>query len=289
MSVNVKLGNDTINNVDSVRLRSADVEGEYCKFQEKIDVPYVEYVMDNSDNIISATIHNTNTIPNSIFSSNTTLKTINIDTSCTKTGVSSFAHSYIQTVNGFSQSNITYFGYSSFLDCQQLVLDTLPQNTRFIGQACFQSCFKVTFSVFPHTITRIAPYAFYGCTQVTFSSLPDNVNAVEVYVFGGCSGITTFDTNNASKIEDYAFYNCTGLLSVVLSANTSELRSSAFSNCTSLTSITCKATTPPTIQSSTFQSVPPDCAIYVPADSVSAYKAATNWSTRADYIQAIPS
>lgn len=32
MSVNVKLGNDTINNVDSVRLRSADVEGEYYAF-----------------------------------------------------------------------------------------------------------------------------------------------------------------------------------------------------------------------------------------------------------------
>lgn len=32
MSVNVKLGNETINNVDTVRLRSADVQGEYCEF-----------------------------------------------------------------------------------------------------------------------------------------------------------------------------------------------------------------------------------------------------------------
>jgi len=52
-----------------------------------------------------------------------------------------------------------------------------------------------------------------------------------------------------------------------------------------LFSVTCKAATPPTITANPFTSVE---HIYVPAASVDAYKAATNWSTYADKIQAIP-
>lgn len=59
-------------------------------------------------------------------------------------------------------------------------------------------------------------------------------------------------------------------------------------NSLKLTSITCKAITPPRIENNTFNNVPADCAIYVPSESVDAYKAASNWSARAAYIQAIP-
>ena len=52
-----------------------------------------------------------------------------------------------------------------------------------------------------------------------------------------------------------------------------------------LVSVTCKAATPPTITASPFTSVE---HIYVPAESVDAYKAATNWSSYASRIQAIP-
>lgn len=47
-----------------------------------------------------------------------------------------------------------------------------------------------------------------------------------------------------------------------------------------------KATTPPTLGQ---EALGYPVAIYVPAESVEAYKAATNWSTYADRIQAIPS
>lgn len=57
---------------------------------------------------------------------------------------------------------------------------------------------------------------------------------------------------------------------------------------TKMKSITCKAIIPPSIQSTSFSNVPADCPIYVPSESVDAYKAASNWSARAAYIQAIP-
>lgn len=48
----------------------------------------------------------------------------------------------------------------------------------------------------------------------------------------------------------------------------------------------CYPTTPPTLGSQAFQRTP--LAIYVPAESVEAYKAASGWSTYANVIQAIP-
>jgi hypothetical protein len=40
-------------------------------------------------------------------------------------------------------------------------------------------------------------------------------------------------------------------------------------------------TTPPAIQSKTFSNIQSDCVIHVPAESLEAYKTASNWSTHA--------
>lgn len=49
-----------------------------------------------------------------------------------------------------------------------------------------------------------------------------------------------------------------------------------------------KAVTPPTIENNTFNDIPSDAIIYVPTESVEAYKAATNWSAQASKIQPMP-
>ena len=53
------------------------------------------------------------------------------------------------------------------------------------------------------------------------------------------------------------------------------------------TSITFLSTTPPTAGINVFENMG-NIPIYVPAESVETYKAATNWVTYADRIQAIP-
>jgi hypothetical protein len=55
-----------------------------------------------------------------------------------------------------------------------------------------------------------------------------------------------------------------------------------------LTSITCNATTPPTLEDAFAFENTDNCPIYVPAESVDTYKAASGWSTYADRIQPIP-
>ena len=83
------------------------------------------------------------------------------------------------------------------------------------------------------------------------------------------------------------FASCRKLSSVVIPKTMEYIGKDAFSYCTSLTSVTCLAENPPELgNSGVFYNS--TCPIYVLAESVDAYKSATNWSTYASRIQAIP-
>ena len=77
------------------------------------------------------------------------------------------------------------------------------------------------------------------------------------------------------------------ITSVVIPKSVTSIGESAFLNCTALTSITMESATPPTIATTTFSGVPETCAITVPTASTTAYKSATNWSSRGAHIQEV--
>ena len=58
----------------------------------------------------------------------------------------------------------------------------------------------------------------------------------------------------------------------------------AFQNCSSLTSVYCKPTTTPVVGAELFDSDDSISKIYVPANSVAAYKSASGWSDYSSYI-----
>lgn len=93
---------------------------------------------------------------------------------------------------------------------------------------------------------------------------------------------------NVTSIGDMAFDNNVTMLSVTIGDRITSIGSRAFNSCIKLKSITCLATTPPTLGSGAFGSKN-DCPIYVPAESVEAYKAASGWNAYTSRIQAIPS
>ena len=98
---------------------------------------------------------------------------------------------------------------------------------------------------------------------------------------------TTFNIpSGTTKIGSYAFNHCSKLASVTIPNSVTSIGQSAFEYCSALTSVTIQATTPPSLGSYAFEETN-NCPIYVPAESVDAYKTATNWSSLADRIQAI--
>ena len=105
-------------------------------------------------------------------------------------------------------------------------------------------------------------YAFQDCSSLTSVTIPDSVTTIGAWAFRGCSSLTSVTIpDSVTAIEYYAFYSCS-----------------------SLTSIYCKAITPPAGGASMFSSNASDRKIYVPTESVEAYKSASRWSIYADSI-----
>ena len=164
--------------------------------------------------------------------------------------------------------------------------------------------------VFDGNITSIGGGAFYGCSSLTSVTIPNSVTSIGNNAFRGCSSLKSFYGKFASadnrclvvdgalnsfaigcgateytipdsvtKISEGAFYNCSSLTNIAIPESVTSIGDYAFYNCRGLKSVYCKATTPPTGGVDMFVYNASTRQIYVPTNSVEAYKSATNWET----------
>ena len=139
-------------------------------------------------------------------------------------------------------------------------------------------------------ITKIRSYAFSNCTSLTSVTIPNSVTSIGDSAFRNCSSLTSITIpNNVTSIRDSAFSQCTSLTSVTIPNSVTSIGNEAFRYNGNLESVTVKATTPPTLDFGVFFNGSSNLVIYVPAESVDAYKSASGWSYYANQIQAIPS
>ena len=131
-----------------------------------------------------------------------------------------------------------------------------------IGSSAFSYCYSLTSVTIPDSVTSIGDYAFSGCTSLTSITIPDGVTVIRWSAFNGCSSLT----------------------SITIPDSVTSIGMEAFNGCTSLKWVYCKPTTPPTGSSYMFDNNASGRKIYVPAESVEAYKAAKRWSDYADDI-----
>ena len=122
---------------------------------------------------------------------------------------------------------------------------------------------SITSFAIPNGTSSIRSFCFSDCLSLTSVTIPDTV--------------TTIGSNSFTK---------TGLTSVTIPESVTFIGKLAFFLSNSLTSITCLSETPPALgnYNNAFDNTN-NCPIYVPEESVQAYK--TAWSTYASRIQAI--
>ena len=160
----------------------------------------------------------------------------------------------------------TSLGNYAFSDYSGLTSVVIPSNVTSIGMGTFTRCKNMTSVTIPDSVTVIGSTAFISCRRLTSVAIPSGVTSISSSVFYGCSGLT----------------------SVTIPNKVTSIGMAAFEICSGLTSIIVEATTPPTLGYTNVFNNTNNCPIYVPAESVNAYKTATYWSTYASRITAIP-
>lgn len=167
--------------------------------------------------------------------------------------------------------------YHAFLACEELErIEVLEDNQLFSSEngvlldkdkEALLLCPNGKSGVYfiPKGIKTICKGSFWGCDSLTYIKIPDGVTEIESYSFGLCTGLTSLTIPNSVKeIGDYSFCDCSSLMCI-------------FS----------MRTTPPVIAEHTFSGVDKSVPIYVPDESVSAYKEAEGWC-EFENIQSFP-
>ena len=140
---------------------------------------------------------------------------------------------------------------------------TAPNNVETISDGAFSGSSLQSITL-PDTLHTIGNYAFNSCTSLTSLTLPDSVESIETSTFNGCTSLSSLTLSSSLQtIGNQAIYNCPELTSITLPASVTSIDNEAFAFCSKLESITFLSSTPPTVGSTIFRSLPSSAIVYV--------------------------
>lgn len=175
-------------------------------------------------------------------------------------------------------SNITSVGSAAFMRCESLESIHLPDGVTECGLACFRECYKLRNFHFPASLTYL-PSAMFS-EDVSLSGtivVPGNVKDIRSDAFSGTSLEKIVLEEGVETLSERVFHQCQSLVLAILPTTMTSVHGDAFQQCVNqYLQIYSYATTPPTVTSSYFMGGS-DWKLFVPAESVDAYKASNWW------------
>ena len=208
------------------------------------------------------------------------------------TEIKSYAFYYCSSLTSITiPDSVTTIGNCTFRDCSSLTSVTIPDSVTTIGNYAFCDCSSLKNVTIGDSVAIIGSSAFRDCSSLTSVTIGDSVTTIGNYAFSDCSSLTSVTIpDSVTEIGNYAFAYCSSLTSITIPDSVTTIGDSAFLNCSSLEGIYCKAIIPPYLGSvyvfvyikGGYCYCP--CYIYVPMESVEAYKSASYWSGYASSI-----
>lgn len=226
-------------------------------------------------------------VPMKMFQGCSSLTTITIPSTVTSLGHWCFQGcTALESVNFVSNNTLTSIGRDAFENCSSLTSITIPSSVTSISQEAFINTTAMACHITLPNITSI-PESCFTHSGITGITIPSSVTTIDIKALESCKLVNLVIPDSVTSINYLSCANITTLLTVEIGTGCTSIAQDAFSSCTNLTNITIKAITPPTLGTKAFDDTN-NCPIYVPAESVEAYKTATNWSAYANRIQPIP-
>ncbi len=187
---------------------------------------------------------------------------------------------------GSGTNFITY----SFIYCYSLVSITIPNSVTSIGNNIFPNCHSFTSITIPNSVTSIGNNVFQNCYSFTSITIPNSVTSIGSNTFRYFKKFSSITIPDGVTIISNAIFNeCFSFVSIIIPDGVTHIADYAFNACYGMKYYYFYPTVPPTlVDVNAFTGIPDDAIIYVPAESVDAYKTATNWSEYANHIQPMP-
>ena len=212
---------------------------------------------------------------------------------------------------------VTSIARGTFYGCKNLTSVSIPESVVSIKEEAFYQCTALNAVSIPQSVTEISDFAFFGCTNlagiyvqpdnpaycsvagVLFSkdgstlynypagkpgtayTIPSEVKSIEdgAFSYSGLTSVTI--PSGVTSIGSSAFSN-TGLTSVTIPSSVTFAGPNAFRECRNLATVIMESDRPLHLILNLFLNCSDDLIIYVPKESVDAYK--TAWSNYADRI-----
>ena len=154
----------------------------------------------------------------------------------------------------------------------------IPNSVKSIGNAAFRYCTKLVSVALPEGLTSIGHYAFYGCYDLANINFPNSMTDIGDYAFYRCFPLkSVVIPDNVTSVGNCAFYSCSDLEFLTIGSGVQTFGWNAFENTYSLKTVICKIVEVPYVQFYFSGTVFADATLYVPAESIEAYKADYTW------------
>lgn len=209
-------------------------------------------------------------------------------------------------------NSVKKIGHAAFWLCRSLKKIHIPSSVTFIDQDAFNGCSGVISmtvdadnprydsrdscnaiietatdklmygcqnTVVPKSVKIIGYSAFEDIYGLTSIELGDSVTSIEMNAFHECRNLTRATLGKSLKtISSHAFNWCEKLESITLPATVTSIGEYAFYYCPNLKTVVSLAVTPPTMRYSNTFSYYNTPVLYVPEESLEAYRTTDCWS-----------